>query len=417
MKKIKLNLLLKNKTFNNGIWLYLLQIFNTLIPLLTLPYVTRVLGAAEYGVFVVALNLINYFQVLVDYGFNLSATRKVALDDNTNKLNKLFTVVFASKQLLLLISFISLIIIAWLLNYPKDQFLAITVLFLNLIGYSLQQNWLFQGLEEMKFISIVNITGRIVSLVFTFLLVNDPKDLLLYCLLYSLSPFVSGVLGLIVIKIKFNIKFVRISFKNIMNELKDGFYIFSTSFSSKIFGSIGITFLGILSNPNTVGIYSAINKIPNILMLIWLPISQIMYPISSKKFLISKEDGKKFLHKTSIVIFPVFISIGLLIAVFSKPLILILFGKEYADFYYWIFPLLFWLILSIYNNFNGIQILLANGYDKEYSKSFQIGIISTIILNFTLIYFMGGDGAALAPFISELILAVSLQWQIKKVCL
>ena len=77
--KFSLKALLQKSSVKNGVWMYLLQAFNTVIPLFTLPYITRILGEDRFGVFSIALNLISYLQVAVEYGFGMSATRKVAL--------------------------------------------------------------------------------------------------------------------------------------------------------------------------------------------------------------------------------------------------------------------------------------------------------------------------------------------------
>ena len=74
--------ILKNNTVKNGIWLYILQFFNTVFPLLTLPYVTRILGTNGYGIFSYALNIITYLQVIVEYGFNLSGAREIAIQES-----------------------------------------------------------------------------------------------------------------------------------------------------------------------------------------------------------------------------------------------------------------------------------------------------------------------------------------------
>ena len=98
--------ILKSKSLKNGIWLYALQFFNTVIPLLTVPYITRILGAKGYGTFSIALNLVMYLQVIVEYGFALSATRKVALEDSNQNLNKLFTEVTLCRFILYGVSMI-----------------------------------------------------------------------------------------------------------------------------------------------------------------------------------------------------------------------------------------------------------------------------------------------------------------------
>ena len=91
---------LKSKVVENGVWLYLLQIFSTLAPLLTVPYIVRVLEPAQYGVFSMSLNIIGYLQVIVEYGFAMSATRKVALNGDQEKINKMFTTILFARIML-----------------------------------------------------------------------------------------------------------------------------------------------------------------------------------------------------------------------------------------------------------------------------------------------------------------------------
>ena len=99
--------MLKSKAVQNGMWLYVLQLFNTVIPLITLPYITRILGAAEYGVFSIAFNLIGYFQVVVEYGFAMSGARKASLSKGIDELHKTFTAIMLSRLLLCFLCFLT----------------------------------------------------------------------------------------------------------------------------------------------------------------------------------------------------------------------------------------------------------------------------------------------------------------------
>lgn len=410
--------ILSNKILKNGVWLYFLQIFNTVLPLITLPYITRVLSVSQYGVFSIALNLVVYLQVIVEYGFDMSATRKVSLMNDNNdvkKYNEIFTSVLLSRLLLLLVSF-GIVLVYILLNGGNQiQNLALLMLFLSVVGSFLQQNWLFQGLQEMKYISIVNMISRTISVILIFTLVKKPSDLLLYCFLYSISPIISGVLGIIIAKRNFDIKLVKLTLSKLIIELKDGWYVFTTSLSGKIFGAIGITFLGIFSEEEIVGTYSAIQKIPSMLLLMWMPIGQVLYPIVSRKMKNSFDEGKHFVYKSRRIIMPFFIIIVILISIFSKDIVSLAFGEQYIEYSYWIIPLSMWMIFAINNNFLGIQILLGSGKDKEYSQCFQIGVVFTIILNFIFIYFFQGNGASWAPLISEVLLSIMLIRKIKKI--
>lgn len=407
--------ILKKKSVKNGAWLYLLQIFNTVVPLLTLPYITRILGAKQYGIFSIAINIVGYYQVVVEYGFAMSATRKVALSEKkTNSLSKTFSTVFFSRCILLMVCFVITVGYILLNRNQFSQCLCLLILMITLFGNCIQLNWLFQGMQQMRYITIVSMISRTITVILTFIFVKSVGDLYLYCLLYAVSPVISGTLGIIFAKKCFHIHFVKIDIHDIWDEMKSGWYVFTTQLSSKVFGAIGITFLGIFATNEEVGIYSAIQKIPNILILAWTPISQVLYPISSQKFHESFENGKKFVNKTKRIFVPFFLAIAVVCSLMSKIMIKIAFGEEYAMRFYWIIPMLLWMVVAICNNFTGIQTLLAGGHDREYSKCFQIGVAITVALNLVLVYFLKGDGACLAPLLSELALGIMLKREVNK---
>lgn len=402
------------RSVKNGIWLYGLQFFNTVLPLVTLPYITRILGAAQYGVFSIVLNFVSYLQVVVEYGFALSATRTVALADSNDDFSGLFTKVICSRMLLFGICFLITIANILLFDRPMITSLCFLVLSAGLIGYALQENWIFQGKQEMKFISISTIIARTITTILIFIVIKSPNDILLYCILYSLSPIIANSIGTIIAMNRYKLKFVRIRTSDLSETLKSGMYVFFTQLSSKVFGAIGVTFLGIFASREDVGIYSAIYKIPYMLMLLWNPISQIIYPITSRKIVESNVDGYLYIHKLKRYCLLFFGAISVLVGVFAQPITNIAFGREYVSRFYIIYPLLIWMLLGINNNFEGIQTLVGSGHDKEYSKCFQIGVIGTVAFNFVLIYTFGINGAAIAPLISESLLGFLLYVQINR---
>lgn len=410
----------KKKYVKNGIWLYGLQFFNTVLPLVTLPYITRVLGTANYGTFSVVLNFVSYLQVAVEYGFALSATREVALisvdkSDSKDKLSIIFSRVISARLFLFLCCLAITLINIVIFNRPKEMNICFFVLSISLIGYVLQENWIFQGKQEMKFISICTIVARVTTTLLIFICIKNSSDIVLYCILYSLSPIIANTLGTIIAIKRYKLKFIRLKIRDIVKALKSGMYVFFTQLSSKVFGAIGITFLGIFASSEDVGIYSAIYKIPYVLMLLWNPIAQIIYPITSKKIVESNYDGYIFIKKLKKYILLLFGGISFIVGVFAKTITGIAFGEDYIQKFYVIYPLLLWMLLGINNNFEGIQTLVASGHDREYSECFQMGVIATIVFNYVLIYFWGINGAAVAPFISEGILAILLHYRIRKI--
>lgn len=406
--------LFKRKTVKNGVWLYLLQFFNLVVPLVTLPYITRILGASQYGFFSIALNIVGYLQVVVEYGFGLSATRDVAINGKEN-LSKKFTSVICSRVILTVISIlIGLLYI--LINKANYQlWLSFLVLMICLLGYCVQMNWVFQGLQEMKFISIVNIIARSVSTVLVFILVKSENDLFLYCFLYSISPFLSGWIGCFLAKKRYSLRFIKVSTNDVACELKNGFYVFTVNLSSRVFGAVGISFLGVFATSYEVGVFSAIQKIPNLLILIWAPINQIIYPISSQRFFESVDGGIQFIKKIKSYALPLIIVVIVILSFFNKSIVNLLYGKDYIEYSYWLIPLLGWGLISIDNNFLGVQTLMGSGHDKEYGKAFQKGVIATVAINFVLISTLKGMGAAIAPLLSEGTFNIILRNEVRRV--
>ena len=414
----ELGSLLRKKAFKNGVWLYLLQFFNAVIPLLTLPYIVRVLDMDNYGIFSIALNIVVYMQVFVEYGFGMSATRKVAIGQGENAKNNfdsLFTAVFVIRIILTVICCALFVFYAFVYHDESELCFCVAVLMLSLIGCCFQMNWLFQGLQDMKLISLVSIISGTISVIFIFGFIKSKNDLLLYCFIYSATSVLSGLMSFVVSFVKYRMRLVKVTFAEIKQEFIDGFFVFTTQLSSKVFGAIGITFLGLFAPYTEVGIFSAIQKITNIMILIWNPIPQVLFPISSEHMNKNFVTGKQFVYKLRRFILPVFVLIAICVTIFSKFLISLLFGPESANYYYWLFPLLLWVIIAINNNFLGIQILLGSGYDKAYSKCFQIGVMSTFLLNFILIYFFHGTGASIAPVLSEAILCGMLLRHIRRI--
>ena len=296
---------------------------------------------------------------------------------------------------------------------PMTTNLCFLVLSVSLIGYVLQENWLFQGKQEMKFISISTIIARTVTTILIFIVIKSPNDILLYCILYSLSPVIANSIGTVIAMKRYKLKFVRIRSFDLIESLKSGMYVFFTQLSSKVFGAIGVTFLSMFASSEDVGIYSAIYKIPYVLMLLWNPIAQIIYPITSRKIMESNGDGYLYIHKLKRYCLLFFGAISILVGVFAQPITNIAFGSESR--FYIIYPLLIWMLLGINNNFEGIQTLVGSGHDKAYGKCFQIGVVCTVAFNFILIYTFGINGAAIAPLMSEGLLGLLLYVQINKI--
>lgn len=411
----KISAFVENKTVSNGIWLYVLQAFNTIFPLITVPYITRVLGAEKYGVFSGAVNMFTYLQSFVEFGFSLSATRQVSIEERNGELNRLFSLVLWARIMLYGFAWAfvgSYILVVDDTNEAKQ---ALLVLCIGLMAYCIQQNWLFLGKQDMKVVSITNVISRVIATTLIFTFVRSSEDLLVYCVLYSASPFLSNLLGLLVAKKKYNLTIIGVPLKDVIQFLKKNIYIFFTQFGSVVFSSVGVTCLKIFTSDYDVGVYSAIYKIPYVVLLAWGPISQVIFPISCARFSQGSRAGLKFVRNMKVLFLAIFIFLVFLVSIAAKPILNIVVGQEYVEYVFIVYPLLAWVVLGILNNFYGVQTLVAAGRDREYGKCFRYGLFFTVLFSAVFTYIWGIYGAAVAPVFAEGILYMIFRYKVKQI--
>ena len=398
--------ILKSKVFSNGAYLYLLQFFNMVLPLLTLPYITRILGDSQYGVFSKMLNYITYCQAFVEYGFALAGARKISLSKTEEERNKVFSSITYSKILLTLVSLVIVLILSVTLAKTPTQTACMLILALMLVAEIFTQTWFLQGMEHMRPITIVSIISRSISTVLIFVFVRTSRDLLLYTALFVATNLITALLGTIIVLKKFKVRLVRLGFSDLKFALADGWPLFTTSFASKICSGFAITALGFFCTDAVVGGYSAVQKIPYILVMMFAPLGQAIYPFICKLYADDVNKGVRTLKKIATVFMSACLIGVIVLIILRKWLVELVLGAEYVRHSVLTIPLACWLFLSIANNFLGIQTLVARGYQKQYSRCFLISIAFIVGLNLLLGYFYGAMGVAIATMIGELVLTV-----------
>lgn len=410
----KLKNLIKNKSIENGIWLYIFQFFNLIVPFLTLPYITRTLGEGYYGIFSSALNFITYFNVLVAYGFDLIGAKKVSLITDKKEQHKLYTHIFFIKIILMIFSFVFMSIICLFFHLPVENYFLMLILFMIVIGSVLQQVWLFQGLQKMKVITILNVIFKVISTVLIFVFIKNQSHLLLYAFLYASTFLIVGIACFIISIVNLKITFTKIEVAEIKENLKDALPTFFTSFAGTLYTGIGITVLTLFHDSNIVGGYSAILKIPTIFISLFTPFLQALFPFISKQYNQSKKEGINTLKRMIKILMPIVLLTTIILIVFSKQIVKIIFGDEYIKSYMILIPLGIWMFFGVLNNFLGIQGLVASGNQKHYGQAFLIGVIVIIILSFLLGYFYESMGVALAILFAEIILTFTCLYYFRR---
>lgn len=396
----------------NIFFLGITQIVNYLFPLLTLPFLVKTLGNFEWGKIAFAQALIAYFILIVDYGFNISATRKIAVALNDKKaLRHVFYNTIYSKVILLLISGVFLLIFT--IGVPKFSKDALLYWFFfgSVIGNLFYPQWFFQGIEKMQYITIINFVIKLIFTGLIFLLVDDKTDSLLVGFLSGISYIVPGVIAFFIAK-KIVGNPLRVRLTDIKIEMIEGFHLFVSSAMTSILTSASVFILGLMSSEEIVGGYSAIDRLIKACIMVFIPITTGIYPTISKQLGVSEEEGIRKIVKLAIPTIVLSIVLVLLL-LFLKDIIIENFYTKYFLKYSTVYVLLlFWIPVSILNNFIGIQYLTGSGRGNFYAKSFLIAGICTLFFMLLLTKLYSYTGTALSVLLGEIILTLVMLFMI-----
>jgi polysaccharide transporter, PST family len=414
------NIFLQNSPVaKNMTWLTLLQFANYLIPLLIIPYIVRVLGAETFGKVSYAQNIISYFTLIINFGFDYSATREIAINKNNTEIrNSIFWSVIKQKAILLVFTFIALIILYFSFEKVQSDFTLYLFVFLLNLGVVVFPVWFYQGMEDMKRMALFNILVRSSGLLLTFIFVKNISEYLLYPLLISIGYIFCGFISFVQVIRHYNISFTFRN-KDIDRKL---FWNSSPVFLNMLFASFystaNLTILGFFYDNYTLGIYGGAQKIIiAILMLTSTPVSIALFPKISREFNASITEGKILFNRIFKIIFIYGFIASFVTFISSELLVKILLGKEF----YAAIPLLkvFSLLplLVIIASLFTIQGLYGAGLQK-YAPYIggSLGIIS-IISNLLLVPKYGITGAGwiwVVTEVMEIIIAASFfYWKLK----
>ena len=201
--KIRLRQLLAGESkegkilLSNFAYLFLLQIAGYVFPLLTLPYLARVIGASGFGKIAFASAIMVWIQTVTDWGFNYTATRDVArCRDDNQRVSEIFSNVFWARCLLMVLSFVVLAVLVFTIPKLRAEADVIFVSFLMIPGHILFPDWFFQAIERMKYITILNLLSKTLFTIAVFVFVREANDYILQPLFVSLGFVVSGIVAL-----------------------------------------------------------------------------------------------------------------------------------------------------------------------------------------------------------------------------
>lgn len=309
--------------------LSVLQLVTNALPIITIPYLTRTIGLEGFGIYVFIQALINFLDILVSYGFRVSATDEIAKNSESPVVvSQIFWTVIFTKLCLLVCTILLVVIgIVFIPTFSNNSHLIFLGMPL-LLGNLLFPVWLFQGLQNMKFITIVHLVSKSFFVVMIFLFVKDSSDIGTAILLYASGALIAGFLSLSVAIRKFDLKFYVPNLKGITNQLKNGRNIFFAQLMVSFYTTINIIVLGLFHPGAIVAAYALGDKVYRLVGSLSAPFNRAIFPVLSAKYTDNKTNYLIIARKSIIALFLVFLVFGFVVYFLAHWIILVLAGDE-----------------------------------------------------------------------------------------
>ncbi|MEI7750735.1 MAG: flippase [Candidatus Omnitrophota bacterium] len=392
----------RKTVLHNFASLSVLQAITYLLPILILPYLFRIIGPEKFGLIAFAQAFVQYFMILTDYGFSISATKEISLCQHDRaEISKVFSSVMMVKIALAVVSLILLGCIVYFVPKFRDDWMVYVLSFGAVLGNTLFPVWFFQGTEKMKYIADLNIAGGILTVVLILFSVHGPGDYLMVPLIVSSIGLITGLLGQYIAFKHLGVSFRFPGYTTLRGQLTAGWDIFVSIVAINAYTTTRIFAIGLLTNNTITGFYSIAEKLAGLCQTFPLSsFSQALFPRLSKIFRRSKSRAFEFMQRIQLITITVSLICLPLIFIFAHPIIKTIFGGNYPETVL-SFRLLLVSVLFISSNAFRVQFLLVCGKTHIYSRIHVMMAMVGLPMIFLLIDSFSYVGAAIATIMIE----------------
>ncbi len=402
----------KKSLTKNYIYNLIYQILILVLPLITTPYISRVLGAESIGIYSYTYSILSYFLLFGALGVALYGQREIAYaGEDKVKRKKVFWEIQICR---FLAAFIASVIYFVFFMREGEYSVYYRIWFLELVAIGLDISWFFQGIEEFKKTVTRNVLVRIVSVTLIFTLVKTPEDLIKYITIYAIADLV-GNLSLWLYLPKY-FKGIKVKNINAFTHLPAIILLFIPQIASQIYNILDKTMIGeIVLDKSEVGYYEQAQKVIRVLLTIVTSLGIVMIPRMASTFA-SGDREKVFEYMKKSFKFVFFLAFPIMFGIMSisKSFVPVFFGEGYEKVVILINVMAPTILLNGIANVIGTQYLLPTKKQKEYTIAITMGLVVNFILNYILINLYYSVGASIATIISEFIVVMVQFYIIRK---
>ena len=382
-----------------------LQVANYLIPFLVLPIISRILGASLFGSVSYAQNIITYLTLLINYGFEYSATRQISIArEDKAKTDAIFWSVIAAKGMLLILSFAILAVLPFCMERVAcDPKLYIYTALAN-IGIVFFPTWYLQGVQQMDKMAWANFFTKLLGAVLVLSLVREASAYRLYPLLMSASSILIGIGAMIYVIRHFGISRPVLSRQTLREVMQAGAPIFLNNVFVALYTTANMTILGMYAADDVIGYFSGAQRLIQALnMVVVMPVSMAVFPEISRRFAQSKAQGAKFLKQVLLLAGAAAAVVSLITFLCAPLMIRIMYGAGFApsiELLKWLSPIPFLVMIATLLTVQG---LYGMGLQRWAPWVGAILAVCCVGLNLWLLPLIGVKGVCISWIAAELL--------------
>jgi len=392
----------KNAAYN-----IVLSATQVLFPVLVFPYVSRVLGPKGMGSIGFVENFTHYFIVLAALGIPVYGVQEIAKHKQDDMAR---SAVFSEIIIIHSITTLILSIVFVFLFMTVGQLYEYRPLFIISVGIMYVQvftmEWLFQGMEQFKLITVRGILTKVVAIFFIYIFVKNEQDTIAYYAIIFLTALISMLFNMYYAWGIVKLKVVNL---NLFRHLKPMLYILSFSLVIQVYTVLDTTILGFLKDDVEVGYYTTSTKVSRVLITVLTAVTMVMIPPIAKNFHEKRLERNKQLLTESfsyVSLLSIPLVVGLML--YAEEIVRLFAGDEFLPATHSLQIIAPTIIIIGYSNIFGMQILNPSNNERLFFRAACVGMIASLTVNFIFIPQFGYIGASIAAFVAELVVLVFL---------
>lgn len=388
----------RRKLISNVLALSILQVANYVLPLITVPYLVRVLGAERFGLVMFAAAFNMYFVMLSDVGFDLSATRAIAVNrERLDTISEIFCSVMIIKTCVIVIGFGILASLVFTIGRFRSDYSIFLLSYGVTVGQAYFPTWFFSGMEQMKLITILNVVAKLTFALLIFLVVRKPDDYLYVPIMNSLGFVTAALVSIYLVRRRFKVKFLLPAFSVLRFRLAESFHFFISRAAVSLYDNSNTFIVGLVLGNVPAGYYSAAEKLFKAMTALHMPLTNSLYPYMSKSRDIKAYRKIFSLAATGNVIF------CLSVFIFAYQIVALIYGSgfEVTGMLLRLFAIL--ACIMVPSALLGYPLLAAMGYSGYANYSVVIAACVHVLMLLAAIPFLGLKLVVVFLIITQLI--------------